>query len=90
MATRNNVQDAMAAIRSVAPKSGNVYGASLNADGSIQVTKNQVPLPYKVWWSTSTAHSRTDATQGDPCTIANLDGSSHRTGDFNNFLLSLT
>ena len=58
MPARQSVQDALSAIRAVAPVSGNKYGALLNADGSIQVTKNGAPLPLKVWWAFSGLPSR--------------------------------
>lgn len=92
MPARQSVQDALSAIRAVAPVSGNKYGALLNADGSIQVTKNGAPLPLKVWWAFSGLPiARTDANQGscDSVTIQDLDGSNSRNGEFQGFLNSL-
>lgn len=93
MSARQGIQDALSAIRAVAPVSGNKYGASLNADGSIQVTKNGTNAPFKVWWAVSgQPAARTDANQGsqDTVTIQDSDGSNSRNGEFQSFLNSLT
>jgi hypothetical protein len=98
MAARLSIQDALSAIRQRGVNAGtgsiNVYQSSINADGSIQITRNGTPLPQKFWWNTNASGSsaRTDANQGsnDTVTIEDPDGSNPRVGDFQTFLLSLT
>ena len=92
MTARQSVQDALSAIRSVTPVSGNKYAASLNTDNSISVLRNGVALPFKLWWCVSGLPvARTDANQNssDTVTIQDADGSNSRNGDFQGFLNSL-
>ena len=92
MAARLNIQDALSAIRQRGTSPVSVYGASINADGSITITHNGTALPNKFWWNIQgVPQERTDSNQGsnDSITIEDSDGSNARVGDFQNFLNSL-
>jgi hypothetical protein len=94
MPLRLAIQDALRDIRAVAPTSKNTYQAVLNADGSIQVTRNNSTiLPNKFWWNAVNTQgaAKTDANSGsnDTIVIQDADGSNSRVGDFQTWLLSL-
>ena len=95
MATiRQNIQDFMSAIRSQGKiangTSPNVYGATLNADGSVSVTRNNVVIWPKIVYNQGcqSVGTQGDANQ-DSMTIYAADGSI-ATGSVTNFLSTLT
>ena len=89
---RRSVQDFIAQVNAQTPgvKSGATYAATLNASGSVQITKNgTVIYPNVLWWmGVSSAVTDTNIT-GDSVTLLNNDGTTGR-GDAQQFINSLT
>lgn len=74
---RRTVQDFVAQIAAQTPgsKSGATYVATLQADGSVQVTKNGVVLYRRVLWGMGAASAVTDANiSGDSVDVYGNDG----------------
>lgn len=90
MAQRNSVQDF---IRDVGARttSQNLYVASLNADGSVQVSKNGVVLYSKVIWPGTGTAARTDASGQNFDSVSVLDSGTlnFSTGSAQSFINSL-
>lgn len=82
---RYSVQDFIAQVNSIGKTAkGNLYNASLNTDGSVQVTQNGVVINGKAWWGIRGV-AVTDANpSGD-----SLTHSSGRTADSMTYLQGL-
>lgn len=96
---RKSVQDFLSAVRNQSNAVHN-FGATLNSDGSVQVTSTPVAggpattIYAKIWWNLDSPYRRTaqtDANQSscDSVTICNSDGSNPSVGDCQNFLATL-
>lgn len=92
-AIRRTVQDFMSGIRSQGkianPSSPNLYGATLNADGSVSVTQNNVVIWPKIVYNQGcqSVGTQGDANQ-DSLTIFSNDGAT-ASGSVTNFLSTL-
>ena len=89
---RRSVQDFIAAVNAQTPGSVSsaVYAATLQGDGSVQITKNGVILFPHVLWAMGVGGAVTDvSTFGDTVTILRNDGTVAR-GDAQQFINSLT
>ena len=90
--TRRSVQDFIAQVNARTPgvKSSATYKATLNSDGSVQITQNGVVLYSNVGWFFGVGVAKTDANiNSDTVTIYNA-GAAVATGDAQQFINSLT
>lgn len=93
-ATRYTVQDFLAAIRAQGKNanatSANTYGATVNADGTVAVTRNSVVIFPRIFYNQGlqSVGPQGDANQ-DSLTIFSNDGAV-ATGSVTNFLSTLT
>ena len=92
---RSTVQDFLSAIRSQTGKavnatSPNTYGATVNADGTVAITKNNVVIFPRVYYNQGqqSVGPQGDSNQ-DSLTIFSNDGAV-ATGSVTNFLSTLT
>lgn len=96
MSRRVTVQDFMSAVRQRSNGNNN-FGATLNSDGSVQITKTPVTggaavIAYaKVWYNITGYSAGTDANSNscDTVTVCNADGSNANSGDAQTFLNTL-
>lgn len=87
---RRTVQDFMAQVNAQTVAGGNTYSTSLNADGSVKITKNAVALYSKVLWAMGVGEALTDLNiSGDSVTVLDNAGGCGR-GDAQLFIFSLT
>jgi hypothetical protein len=91
---RSTVQDFMSAIRSQGKvanaTSPNTYGATVNADGTVAVTKNNVVIFPRVYYNQGQQIVGGQGDQNfDSLTIFSIDGMI-ATGSVTNFLSTLT
>jgi hypothetical protein len=89
---RRSVQDFIAQVNARTPGlvSGATYSATLNSDGSVQITVNSVIVYPKVQWSMGAGEALTDSNiSGDSITRINNDGTVGR-GDAQLFISSLS
>jgi hypothetical protein len=88
---RRTVQDFIAQVGAQTPGviSGAVYAASMNADGSVQITKNGVVYYPKVIWGQGVESAVSDANiSGDSVTVLDSAGGVGR-GDALQFIQNL-
>jgi hypothetical protein len=87
---RRTVQDFMAQVAAQTNAAGTVvYVASLNADGSVKITRNGVVIYPKVQWGMGVGEALTDANiSGDSVTVLDNAGGVGR-GDAQQFINSL-